>query len=380
MFTMRVDDELNLVLHDENDFEAEYALIEANRDHIGRHLAWVHHYHNAQDAYQFAMTCRQQFAKGTSYTTRIYYKGQHVGSIGLLIRDEKVGKGEIGYWLSQSATGQGIITRCTRTLLHFGFGELNLHKIIIRCATDNPKSCAVAKRLGFQCDGTLRHEIINRDQWLDVDVYSLLRDDWSLPDDPAHIPIFERPIDNEIRLRLLEPRHAPALYALIDQNRAYLNRWLSWSRHMYHISDAEQWIKQGLNKYAESDGYAIGIWYQGELVGGIDVLYMDWRDQKSEFGYWLGQAATGKGIMTRTVQHMTDTLFAYWDLNRLTIQCADGNSGSCAIAQRIGYQYEMTRREALWLNDVPHDLHVYGLLAHDWREQQSPQQALTKGE
>ena len=40
--------------------------------------------------------------------------------------------------------------------------------------------------------------------------------------------MFERRVDDEVTLALLEEHHAPALFALVDADRAYLRQLLPW--------------------------------------------------------------------------------------------------------------------------------------------------------
>lgn len=45
--------------------------------------------------------------------------------------------------------GKGIVTAACRTMVRHAFEEHQLHKVVISCAIDNPRSRAVAERLGF---------------------------------------------------------------------------------------------------------------------------------------------------------------------------------------------------------------------------------------
>ncbi len=66
-----------------------------------------------------------------------------------------------------------------RALVDYLFFELKLHRIEIRCATGNAKSCAVPKRLGFSKEGVLRQAQAFDGHFLDIEVYGLLAEDWS---------------------------------------------------------------------------------------------------------------------------------------------------------------------------------------------------------
>jgi RimJ/RimL family protein N-acetyltransferase len=62
--------------------------------------------------------------------------------------------------------------------MQIGFEELDYHKIILRIAAGNEPSDKIAKRLGFNYDGMLRHEVKVGDAWLDHSAWSVLETEW----------------------------------------------------------------------------------------------------------------------------------------------------------------------------------------------------------
>lgn len=73
-----------------------------------------------------------------------------------IVRDETfigvadITHAELGYWLDQSAWGQGFATEAARALVAFAFNELGLDELRSGHATDNPASGRVLKKLGFR--------------------------------------------------------------------------------------------------------------------------------------------------------------------------------------------------------------------------------------
>ncbi len=56
---------------------------------------------------------------------------------------------EIGYWVHEDFTGQGIATETSAALIKVGFEVLGLNRIEIHCDPRNLRSAAVPRKLGF---------------------------------------------------------------------------------------------------------------------------------------------------------------------------------------------------------------------------------------
>lgn len=368
MFSLHVDDDIELRLQDLTQTETQFATIYANRDHIGQHLNWVHQHLSTEDTRLFIQNARRSFANGTDLSTAIYYQGQFVGSAGLHLRDALARRGEIGYWLAKEVNGKGIMTRVVRALVDYGFTIFRMNKIIIRAATNNPASAGIPKRLGFNLEGTLRDEGFVYDHYVDLEVYAMLAQDWQIT---TPNPDFAYRVGDDIELRPFQMHHAETLFVLVDNIRDYLRRWLPWVDSTLNVTDEENFIRMSLDQYARSDGVAMGLWYQGELAGSIGFHYWNYANRSTEIGYWLAPNHTGKGIMTRAVRAMTDYAIYSLGLNRVIIRCALENHASCAIPKRLGFKHEGIERAGQWLYDHYVDLNIYTVLARDWKHNKS---------
>ncbi len=81
-----------------------------------------------------------------------------IGGTGLHCIDWRTPKFEIGYWLRTSYQGKGYMTEAVEALTQFAFDQLAAERVEIRCDVNNLASAAIPRRLGFQLEGTLRHD------------------------------------------------------------------------------------------------------------------------------------------------------------------------------------------------------------------------------
>jgi ribosomal-protein-serine acetyltransferase len=175
-FSARVDDDIELVLADERAAPVLHRLILENLDHL---RPWEE---LARDGLTLAEMAddlragRRAWAEGRSIPTAIRYRGHVVGAAGARLAPE-VARAEIGYWIDAAHQGRGIITRAVGALVHALFEDHGTHRVELRMAADNHRSRAVAERLGFTLEGTLREAYPIAGRRHDLCVYGLLRGD-----------------------------------------------------------------------------------------------------------------------------------------------------------------------------------------------------------
>ncbi len=174
-------------------------------------------------------------------------------------------------------------------------------------------------------------------------------------------------LNEHTELRLVEERHAEALFDLVDRNRHHLREWLPWVDGSNSVEDTREFIRGVLRRFADGNGFAAGIWHHGVLAGMIDLHAIDYVNHSTSIGYWISRGFQGKGIVTTACRAVVDYAFEELGLNRVEIRCAPGNRRSRAIPERLGFVQEGTLRQVQWLNDRFEDLVVYSMLANEWR-------------
>ena len=120
----------------------------------------------------------RRLAEGSGFDSGIFERDLLVGFAGLFHIDPGQASGEIGYWIDHAAEGRDRVTRACRAVIGYGFRELALHRIELRCGGSNVRSQAVAERLGFRLEGRLREADRNGERWDDFLVYGLLAGEW----------------------------------------------------------------------------------------------------------------------------------------------------------------------------------------------------------
>jgi RimJ/RimL family protein N-acetyltransferase len=108
-------------------------------------------------------------------------EGVHIGNLGLHGMDWRNRSAELGIAIGEKAYwGQGYGTDAIRTLLGLAFGEMNLHRVLLRVDVDNARGIRCYEKVGFQREGTSRHAVFKEGAYHDQYVMSILRPEFDV--------------------------------------------------------------------------------------------------------------------------------------------------------------------------------------------------------
>lgn len=170
----------------------------------------------------------------------------------------------------------------------------------------------------------------------------------------------------ELTIRPFIDADVPALYDQIDRNRKHLRQWLVWVDDTRGYGELNDFVENSMAQAARDDGYQAGIFVDNQLAGAIGLHYINRNTLSTEIGYWLARQYTGRGVMTAAVRAVTTHAFQTWNLNRVEIRAAAGNTRSRAIPERLGFKLEGLLREAHNIYGELHDLAIYAALRREW--------------
>ena len=178
---------------------------------------------------------------------------------------------------------------------------------------------------------------------------------------------FSIPVRRSVELRFIQSEEAGALYALVDKNRAYLEKWLPWVPEQKGQADSLENIRKRIERAQAGEMLDLGIYRDGELIGSIGFSRIVREHKKASIGYWISEELQGKGIMTDCVHALVTYGFKELHLHRIRIQCSVNNKKSAAIPERLGFIFEGTAREDELLDDHFESSKVYSILEHEWK-------------
>ncbi len=162
-------------------------------------------------------------------------------------------------------------------------------------------------------------------------------------------------------LREMTQNHAPAILKHLGNPKVkqYLNMNL-----FQDIEDAKRWIDWMNRYFSEQDGLRWGITLKssGEFMGSVGLHGWNRWVRFAEVGYDLAEAFWGQGYATEVTRRVIQFGWEAMNLQRIEADVVSGNDGSIRVLEKLGFQYEGTRRQRVLLGDTYHDELLYALL------------------
>ncbi len=103
-----------------------------------------------------------------------------IGSLALFAVDHINGNAGIGISIGEkSLWGKGYGTDAMNALVDFGFGMLRLERMWLEVYVFNKRARRSYDKSGFVLEGVQRRAVFKRGEYLDVELMSILRDEWA---------------------------------------------------------------------------------------------------------------------------------------------------------------------------------------------------------
>jgi RimJ/RimL family protein N-acetyltransferase len=145
-------------------------------------LPWVHVEPEPLEAkVQRLSRFRGEFDLQKDFAYGIFSKDESklLGGTGLHTRLAGSNEFEIGYWIHKDFVGRAFATEAAGALVKVAFSVLHgVHRLEIRNDVRNVPSAAIARKLGFKHEGTLRSKYRFLGEWKDLMVWGLLEEEY----------------------------------------------------------------------------------------------------------------------------------------------------------------------------------------------------------
>jgi len=151
----------------------------ANDPEVTKYLRWPEH-QNIEITKKILDEWVANYDDSTYYSWAITLKENDmvIGSIGIMNVREVDECGEIGYCISKSWWGKGIMTEVLKAVISYGFHETGFNRLEADHSINNPVSGRVMQKAGMVYEGIARQKYRANLGFQDCKLYSILKDDF----------------------------------------------------------------------------------------------------------------------------------------------------------------------------------------------------------
>jgi ribosomal-protein-serine acetyltransferase len=154
------------------------ANIERGRDFIGRYIGLPDVITDLDASRAYLRSYADKAAADTGRIYGIWVDETLVGGVLFRTMDLAQATAEAGCWLEPAVIGRGLVTRAVRLIIDWAIDTRGIHRVEWLVSAGNEASIAVARRLGMSRDGVLRESYLYRGARHDVEVWSVLAQEW----------------------------------------------------------------------------------------------------------------------------------------------------------------------------------------------------------
>ena len=239
---------------------------------------------------------------------------------------------EIGWILHRDYWKQDYGTEMGKSLLEFGFGELNLHRILAHCDAENVGSYRIMEKIGMRREGLFLEgrpaNKLSDKKYSDELVYAILKDEWETQKDIAYYTALPVKFDGFIEL----PELSDDVIRLVCTAK-----------------------KPAMPEKKYCPAYDFAICKGSEKVGEINLRigYAGFGPDESslyyggQIGYNINESYRGNGYAVRACRLLLPVVKAH-GMAKLLITNNITNTASRRVCEKLGLRFVRTVRLPEW--------------------------------
>ncbi|MCE5176941.1 MAG: GNAT family protein [Caldisericales bacterium] len=151
----------------------------ARDSEVCKYVTWNTH-ESVEDSMTYLSLVEKRYQLGEYFDWGVTLKetGKLIGTCGFVDINKASSRGEIGYVLSRTHWGKGLMSEAVRRVCSHGFEFMELNRIEARVFPENTRSQGVLKKLGFQYEGTLHQQQLIKGKYQDLMMFSMLKNEF----------------------------------------------------------------------------------------------------------------------------------------------------------------------------------------------------------
>ena len=128
----------------------------------------------------------------------------------------------------------------------------------------------------------------------------------------------------------------------------------------------EEFFEEGVSS---DENVTLAICVEEEIIGIVSLEDVEQDVRTADIGIWISTDHHGNGYGTEAAEIITNYGFNELNYHRIYARANEDNIGSQKIWKKLGFQEDGVLREQTFNEGEFKDIHIYGILEHEWRSQ-----------
>jgi ribosomal-protein-serine acetyltransferase len=175
MLENRLTESISIKMIELRHSKAFYEFIDKNRKYLEDWIPFVSKTKKCEDIAQYIKNYLEKHMNGLGFLYGLWDGDRIIGTILAREIDAEAKWAEIGYMIDENYQGKGLIKEACTRLIKYLFTDLEMEKIEICCDENNKSSRALAEKLGFAVEGTIRNHMLVNNKIGNMMYYGLLK-------------------------------------------------------------------------------------------------------------------------------------------------------------------------------------------------------------
>ena len=165
-----------LILRELTVGDVEDVFAYSSDEEVTRFLRWGPH-RTLEQTENYIRAVLEEYRDGRDGPWGIEYKetGRVIGAIHLMAISAQHSKAEIGFLLSRSHWGRGLMPEALASVLQFSFERIGLNRVEAFCIVENRAAMRVLDKVGMKQEGVLREYLYQKGAPKSFALYAMLK-------------------------------------------------------------------------------------------------------------------------------------------------------------------------------------------------------------
>lgn len=154
----------------------------------------------------------------------------------------------------------------------------------------------------------------------------------------------------KVKLRKLSMNDAERVFEIFANDKVIKNLLVELKAKEITLNQEKGFIKKSIKNYRNKKpkDFDLAIIVNNKLIGIIGAKSIDYKNKKTEIGYWISELHWGEGYATQAIKEFDKFLRRNFKLVRIEAFPFSYNKPSQRVLEKAGFKFEGERKKSIY--------------------------------